>query len=185
MNPYNMNQYENSSYEYDPAYTRQVQEHSIMEEGYDQRQFPNWGQFIGGLTGMFGPGFGMPGSQPIGRPPYGPPGAGHGFPPYGPPVGPGPGAPSFPPPQVGPPTSPPPATIPTAQAANVGILAVDPGAIRGCLHRYTYVWLTNRQQFWMYPVYVGHRSISGYRWTGFNWVYFGIDVNQISSFQCY
>ncbi|MFC5713633.1 transporter [Thalassorhabdus alkalitolerans] len=110
---------------------------------------------------QFIPPFGPP------RPPFGPPG-----PPFGPP-GP-PGAP----------TSPPPAFTPSPPA-EIGVFAVDPGAIRRCLFRYTYVWLTNRQQFWFYPVFVGRTSIAGYRWTGFFWVYFGIDLRRISSFQCF
>ena len=62
--------------------------------------------------------------------------------------------------------------------------AVDPGSIRGCLFRYTYVWLNNRQQFWYYPTFVGRTSISGWRWTGFNWVFFGVHLRQIQSFTC-
>ncbi|OLO39431.1 hypothetical protein BTR23_10055 [Alkalihalophilus pseudofirmus] len=135
-----------------------------MTEDFDQqRQFQIWGPFVGGVTGLFGP---------PGRPP-GPPG-----PPFAPP-GPPPGPPGL----GGPPTAPPPAYTPAAP--EIGLFAVDPGAIRGCLFRYTYVWLTNRQQFWFYPVFVGRTSVSGWRWNGFNWVYFGIDLRRISSFQCF
>ena len=70
------------------------------------------------------------------------------------------------------------------QQQQVGTFAVDPGSIRGCLFRYTYVWLNNRQQFWYYPTFVGRTSISGWRWTGFNWVFFGVDLRQIQSFTC-
>ena len=65
-----------------------------------------------------------------------------------------------------------------------GTFAVDPGSIRGCLFRYTYVWLNNRQQFWYFPTFVGRTSISGWRWTGFNWVFFGVGLRQIQSFTC-
>ncbi|MCT8138062.1 hypothetical protein H1D32_10005 [Anaerobacillus sp. CMMVII] len=129
---------------------------------------------------FFGPGFPFPGGQ------FGPPGPPRPPGPPGPP--PGPPGPPFQPPgqgqQAGPPTSPPPAFTPT-QTQQVGTFAVDPGAIRGCLFRYTYVWLTNRQQFWFYPTFVGRRSVSGYRWNGWMWVYFGIDLRRISSFQCF
>ncbi len=101
-----------------------------------------------------------------------------------------PSFPSFPPPgqppggspQAGPPTSPPPSVVPQQQFQTY---AVDPGGIRGCLFRFTYVWLEGYQSFWYYPTFVGRRSIAGYRWTGFRWVYFGIDLNRIQSFQCY
>lgn len=103
-------------------------------------------------------------------PQMGPPGF---FPPFGQP---GQGQ------QPGAPTSPPPAFVPTQQPA---AFAVDPGGIVRCLFRYTYVWLRNRQQFWFYPIFVGRRSIAGFRWNGFRWVYFGIDLRRIQSFTCF
>ncbi|MEH6975435.1 transporter, partial [Bacillus sp. JJ675] len=44
----------------------------------------------------------------------------------------------------------------------------------------------NGSRFWFYPVFVGRRSIAGYRWRPrqFRWVYFGIDLNEITSFSC-
>ncbi|MBP1943722.1 hypothetical protein [Cytobacillus luteolus] len=82
----------------------------------------------------------------------------------------------------GPPPGPPPAGVPIQQQASA--FAVDPGSIRGCLFRYTYLWLTNGQQFWFYPTFVGRRSVSGWRWTGFMWVYFGTDLRRVRSFTC-
>lgn len=84
--------------------------------------------------------------------------------------------------QSGPPTTPPPSFIPEQQQFQT--LAIDPGGIRGCLFRFTYIWL-RRDAFWFYPTFVGRTSIAGFRWTGFRWVYFGIDLNQIQSFQCF
>ena len=83
---------------------------------------------------------------------------------------------------AGPPTSPPPSFVPQQQ---VEAFAVDPGGIRRCLFRFTYVWLRGSQQFWFYPTFVGRNSVSGYRWTGFRWVFFGIDLRQIQSFTCF
>ncbi len=127
------------------------------------------------------------GIWPPGRPPFGPPGPPDGRPPFGPPVGPpGPPSPPGPPggrPPFGPPGRPPAFT--PAPTADIGLLAVDPGAIRRCLFRFTYVWLTNRQQFWFYPIFVGRTSVAGFRWTGFSWVYFGIDLRFIASFTCF
>ncbi|MCT2536873.1 hypothetical protein NC661_16610 [Aquibacillus koreensis] len=101
-----------------------------------------------------------------------------------------PGFPSSPPPtapgqgtQAGPPTSPPPTNVPL-QTQQVETFAVDPGGIRRCLFRFTYVWLRGFQQFWFYPTFVGRNSVSGYRWNGFRWVYFGISLQQIQSFTC-
>ncbi|NLK88075.1 MAG: hypothetical protein GX279_11390 [Clostridiaceae bacterium] len=103
-----------------------------------------------------------------------PPGQGPGFFPPGQGPGGGPG--------TGPPSGRPPAFTPAQQA---GVFAVDPGSIRRCMFRYVYIWLDNRQQFWAWLVFVGRRSVAGWRWTGFRWVYFGVDLNRISSFICY
>jgi len=92
------------------------------------------------------------------------------------------GAPPFPQtPQYGPPPGPPPAYIPQQPP---GVFAVDPGAINRCLFRFTFIWPQRQRGFWMYPTFVGPRSIAGFRWTGFNWVYFGMDLRDIQSFTC-
>lgn len=85
--------------------------------------------------------------------------------------------------EPGPPTSPPPSTVPQ-QTHQAGAYAVDPGSMIGCLHRYTYVWLRGREQFWFYPTFIGRHSVSGYRWTGSRWVRYGISLRQIQSFTC-
>lgn len=82
------------------------------------------------------------------------------------------------------PTSPPPSFVPQQQQDQFMTKAIDPGAIRGCMFRFTYVWL-RRDSFWFYPTFIGRRSISGFRWNGFRWVMFGIDLNRIESFQCF
>jgi hypothetical protein len=115
-------------------------------------------------TARFGGGQ-QPGFQP---PPFG--GGQQGFPPSGGGQQQG-GAPSSPPPSYTPQESP-------------SLYAVDPGAIRGCLYRYTYVWLSNGSSFWYYPTYVGRDSIAGYRWRGYRWVYYGTDLRRIRSFRC-
>jgi hypothetical protein len=151
---------------YDYFLSMPFQPENYYDVAYDEtRQFAPWFPSPGGPIGT------SPGG-PIGTPPGGPPG----FPPSFPPQGQGP--------DVGPPSTPPPSFVPT-QEQQAGVFAVDPGSIRRCLFRYTYVWLRNRQQFWFYPTFVGRRSISGYRWTGFRWVFFGIDLREIQSFTCF
>ncbi|MTH53120.1 hypothetical protein GKZ89_06815 [Bacillus mangrovi] len=85
----------------------------------------------------------------------------------------------------GQPPGPPPGFTPPEQQA--AVFAVDPGGIRRCLYRNTYVWLNNGQQFWFYPTFVGRNSVAGFRWfPGFRqWGYFGIDLRQIRSFTCF
>lgn len=115
-------------------------------------------------------------------PPFGPPFRPPFRPPWGPPVG--PSVPPFwtPTPPSGPPTAPPPRFTPQQPP---GLFAVDPGSIRPCLFRYSYIWLTTGQEFWAYLVFIGPTSVSGYRWTGFRWVFWGTDLRNISSFVCF
>ncbi|WP_211315921.1 hypothetical protein [Oceanobacillus chungangensis] len=124
------------------------------------------------------PGQGFPGQPGGGFP--GQPGGPGGFP--GQPAGPGgfPGQPGGG--QSGAPTTPPPNFTP--QQSQFQTFAVDPGAIRGCLFRFTYIWL-RRDAFWFFPTFVGRTSVAGFRWNGFRWVYFGIDLDRIESFQCF
>ncbi|SIQ06463.1 hypothetical protein SAMN05878482_101234 [Peribacillus simplex] len=99
-----------------------------------------------------------------------------------------PGAPQFPgqpgpPPGSQAPTAPPPAFIPQQQSAST--FAIDPGAISFCLFRNTFIWLNNGARFWYYPIFVGPRSVAGFRWNGRFWTFFGIDTRQINSFSCF
>ncbi|WP_438803853.1 transporter [Metabacillus rhizolycopersici] len=133
--------------------------------------YPYYRQFMIPMPGFppFGPG------QQQQQPPFGPPGSGQGGG-----FGGGPG-------QAGPPLGPPPSTIPPEQGqGQFGVFAVDPGGIRGCLYRFTFIRLNNGRSFWYYPTFVGRNSVAGYRWrrNQFRWQYFGIDLNQIRSFSC-
>jgi len=86
----------------------------------------------------------------------------------------------------GPPTGPPPSVTPQlAEPQGIGVQAIDPGAIRRCRYRFVYLRLTNGREFWAWLTFVGRRSIAGWRWTGFRWVYFGIDIRRIESFYCF
>ncbi|RKD26539.1 hypothetical protein SAMN02745883_02089 [Caminicella sporogenes DSM 14501] len=84
------------------------------------------------------------------------------------------------------PTSPPPPFTPERP---VGVLAVDPGAIRPCKYRFVYLWLKDGREFWAYLVFVGRRSVAGFKWVGCRrwgrWVYFGTDIRNIEHFECY
>jgi hypothetical protein len=139
-----------------PYYEDEIQ----YNEFTDQRLFPGGQQY--GFPGGQQPGF---------PPPGGPPGFPGGSMPF-----PGGGQ------QGGAPTSPPPTFVPQQ---SVSLQAVDPGAIRGCLYRYTYVWLNTGRSFWFYPTYVGRTSVAGWRWRNYRWVYYGTDLRRIRSFQCF
>lgn len=122
---------------------------------HNQRQF--------NTPGFFGGFFGGGGSQSPGGPP--------GFPGGQPAGG-----------QAGPPAGPPPAFTP--EQPQFQTKAIDPGGIQGCLYRFTYMWL-KRESFWFFPIFVGRNSVSGFRWYFNRWVYYGIDLNKVDSFQCF
>lgn len=144
----------NYDYSYHEEENNPYEENNSYHSEYDERQL---GGFPSSFPPFFPPMFPTPGQ--------------------GPGIGPGPGGPGQ---GAGAPTTPPPSFVPT-QAQT---FAVDPGGIRRCMFRFTYVWLRRNQQFWFYPIFVGRNSIAGFRWTGFNWVYFGISLRQIESFTC-
>lgn len=154
---------------------------------------PNFpGQEFGNpsFPGQGGPGFGNPNFPgQIRQPGFPGQGGQPGFPGQGGLPGfPGQGIPPGGQPSSEAPTGPPPPFVPTQPAGardGVGIYAVDPGAIRGCLYQFTYVWLRNGRSFWLYPTFVGRNSIAGFRWSGRRWNYYGTDLERITSFQCY
>ncbi|MDZ5254763.1 hypothetical protein [Clostridium sp. LIBA-8841] len=98
-------------------------------------------------------------------------------------------------PQSPSPLGPPPSHIPSKQDAGVqhatfssgggATKAVSPGSIRNCLFRFTYIWQNNGRSYWAYLTRVDRRSVSGWRWAGFRWVFFGVDLRRIDSFVCF
>lgn len=83
--------------------------------------------------------------------------------------------------QGGPP-GPPPAQTPLLGPS---VKAVDPGAIRPCRFQFVYIWPSRGRPFWAWLTFVGPRSVAGFRWDGNRWRYFGMDLRQIDSFQCF
>jgi hypothetical protein len=74
---------------------------------------------------------------------------------------------------------------PQSQQFGISPQAVDPGAIRPCIYRFVYIWPRRGRGFWAWLVFVGPRSVSGFRWYRNAWRYFGMDLRNISSFQCF
>jgi hypothetical protein len=105
--------------------------------------------------------------------PQRPQGGPHGMPPSGPPDRPPSSAPNFTPPE------------PKVQQFGATPLAIDQGAIKPCLRRFVYIWPRRGRGFWSWLTFVGPRSISGFRWDRNTWRYFGMDLREISSFQCF
>jgi len=86
------------------------------------------------------------------------------------------------------PSTPPPSYVPArpVPARNeFGARAVSPSSIRNCLGRFTYVWLNNGQEFWMFPVQVTRNSVAGFRWDRRRgWSFTGISLNRVDMFTC-
>lgn len=53
-----------------------------------------------------------------------------------------------------------------------------------CQYQYTYVWLWNGDSFWFYPTRIEYGEVSGYRWNGFYWEFYGFDSRLIQSVAC-
>lgn len=75
----------------------------------------------------------------------------------------------------GPPTNPPPRTHPSKPRNSY---VVD------CLYSYTYVWPKRGRSFWYYPISLESGAITGYRWTGREWKFFGFDPDMIDEVSC-
>ena len=86
-----------------------------------------------------------------------------------------------------PPQTPPGFTPAQPQTQQFGAtpLAIDSGAIKPCIFRLVYIWPKRERGFWSYITFVGPRSVSGFRWNRNTWRYFGMDLREISSFQCF
>jgi hypothetical protein len=146
----------------------------------------------GGFPGTPGGFPGTPGGFP--GTPGGFPGAPGGFPgtPGGFPGAPGgfPGTPGRPPGgQMTPPAAPPPSFTPQLSSfqgtAEFGRRSGGRGIGR-CLFRNTFIWLTNGNSFWFYPMFAFGNSIIGFRWRGNRgWVYDVLNRQRIAFFQCY
>lgn len=63
--------------------------------------------------------------------------------------------------------------------------AVSSGSLRPCLYKFTYIWQRNGRSYWAYITRIDARSVSGWRWLGWRWVFFGVDIRKIDSFVCY
>lgn len=90
------------------------------------------------------------------------------------------------------PNSPPPNFTPKQNNPNVQYLnnnfnnkSSNNNTIRFCLFKFIYIWQRNGKQYWIFLTNIDRNSISGFRWLGNTWAYFGLALNKIDSFLCY
>lgn len=80
-----------------------------------------------------------------------------------------------------PPLSPPPNFFPTkTQALNKMELSID-----NIINKYAYIWLKDRAQFWTWITFAVGERIGGWRWNGFIWDNFEIDISKVDSIVIY
>ncbi|NLK99259.1 MAG: hypothetical protein GX271_01210 [Clostridiales bacterium] len=60
-----------------------------------------------------------------------------------------------------------------------------PRNLRGCLNRFTFIWLINGNNFWFYPVFIDRNTIEGFRWRRNRWEYDRIRINRILFHLCF
>jgi hypothetical protein len=77
--------------------------------------------------------------------------------------------------QYGPPAYPPPKSRPNKPRNSY---------IIDCLHAYTYVWPKRGNSFWFYPTRIEQGEVSGYRWDGRQWRFYGFDPKIIDQVSC-
>ncbi len=73
------------------------------------------------------------------------------------------------------PTSPPPRRVPPKPSVSY---------IVDCMYEFTYVWLITGERFWFYPTRLEYGEVSGYRWNGVFWTFFGFDPRYIDAVAC-
>jgi hypothetical protein len=84
------------------------------------------------------------------------------------------------------PSGPPPAiNARRMEQEHITAKAVGPRGIRQCMFRYVYIWPERGRAFWAWLTYVDRVSVSGWRWNGYDWVYFGMALSNIDAFVCY
>lgn len=93
-----------------------------------------------------------------------------------------------------PPAGPPPFGLPSKNDQKMKILGkydsskgkkIATNSLKPCLYKYTYIWQRNGFNYWAFLTSINCCSVSGWRWIGFRWVYFGVDIKRIDSFICY
>ncbi len=73
----------------------------------------------------------------------------------------------------------------SGQAGHGAAPLVSPGSISFCLFQFTYIWERSGRSYWAYLLNVDRRSVSGFRWLGRSWAFFGVDLRRIDSFICF
>ncbi|HWT27105.1 MAG TPA: hypothetical protein VN131_04130 [Mobilitalea sp.] len=110
------------------------------------------------------------------------------MPPMPPGMGPGMRGPSTPPPNFTPEmprTGAPGGPAGFAEPLRGGFGPGRPMNFRGCMNRFTYIWLINGNNFWFFPVGIDRNRLLGFRWKSNRWTFETINLNRILFFRCF
>lgn len=96
-------------------------------------------------------------------------------------------------PQLMNPVGPPPPFIPSetesiyeSTGGGTGFfLTVDHSTFSTCMFMYVYIWFKDGTGFWSWINYVDNNTIAGWRWSGYNWTYFRLNINSVKGFGCF
>lgn len=85
-----------------------------------------------------------------------------------------------------PPQSSPPPFIPSktevSSSGNSVVKDISEENMTACLNKFTYVWQLNGRSYWACITNCDKKSLSGWRFIAFKWIYFGVDLKKI---ECY
>ena len=85
-----------------------------------------------------------------------------------------------------PPQSSPPPFIPSkteiSNSGNSVVKDITTENMKDCFNKFTYVWQLNGRSYWAYITSCDKKSLSGWRFIAFKWIYFGVDLSKI---ECY
>lgn len=59
-----------------------------------------------------------------------------------------------------------------------------PRGLQNCIFRFTYMWLTNGDNFWFFLTFLGRERACGYRFFGGRWKQYSIALRDITSCHC-
>lgn len=64
-------------------------------------------------------------------------------------------------------------------------LGIEPAPLKSSMFRPIYIWFRDGVEFWAYISFIGGGHTAGWRWDGYSWQPFEIDLRKIDRFIFY
>lgn len=85
-----------------------------------------------------------------------------------------------------PPSTNPPPFIPSKSQSlnniNISGLTSDGSALKPLMFKFIYIWLRDGSNFWSWTTFIYGGHIGGFRWTGYHWENFEVDLRKIDGY---